>query len=172
MLHRARCYRECRVQIPYSNFADTCEIWLHIRYSHHYYCASLGRLGFEEEHLPCRHPCSSAHVGHHLSSPGWTVFSVTPPRCRSRCRNGPHTRHMQQEFEAPSGMDVAMLGPSGLNGWTPRPVHVFATGVRGTDRAAQPWVTGCPTTIAPAVFSAFRCLGRAQPDSPGLEQDR
>jgi hypothetical protein len=28
----------------------------------------------------------------------------------------PHARHMQREFEVLSGMDVAMLGPSGLNG--------------------------------------------------------
>jgi hypothetical protein len=66
MLHGARCCRERRVQIPYSNFADTCDLWLHLRCSHHYYRALLGRLGSEEEHLPCRHPCSSAHVGHHL----------------------------------------------------------------------------------------------------------
>jgi hypothetical protein len=30
--------------------------------------------------------------------------------------NGPHAKHMQREFESPSGMDVAMLGPSGQNG--------------------------------------------------------
>jgi hypothetical protein len=110
ILHGARCCRECRVQIPYSSFADTCELWLHLRCSHHCNRALLGWLGSEEEGLPCRHPCSSAHVGHHLSSPGWPVFSVTPLRCRPRCRNGPQARHMQQEFEASSDMNVVMLG--------------------------------------------------------------
>jgi hypothetical protein len=45
----------------------------------------------------------------------------------SGCQNGPHAKHMHREFEVPSDMDLAMLGPPILNGWTPRLVHVFAT---------------------------------------------
>jgi hypothetical protein len=169
--HRLRCSTGlAAVASAESRYCIATSWTLHLRCSHHYYRASLGRLGFEEC-LPCRHPCSSVHVGHHLSSPGWPVFSVTPPCCRPRCRKGSHARHMQWEFKAPSGMDVAMLGPSGLNDWTPRPVHVFVTCVRGTDCVTQPRVTKCPTTIAPVVVCAFRCLGKAQPDSPGLEKD-
>jgi hypothetical protein len=72
MLHGSHCCRECRVQIPYSNFTDMCELWLHLRCLQQCYCALLGRLGSEEEFLPSRNPCSSAHVGHHLSSPKMT----------------------------------------------------------------------------------------------------
>jgi hypothetical protein len=74
MLHGSCYCRECRVQIPYSNFTDMCELWLHLRCLHQCYCALLGRLGSEEEFLPSRNPCSPTHVGHHLSSPRWPVF--------------------------------------------------------------------------------------------------
>jgi hypothetical protein len=177
-------------QIPYSNFVDTCDLRLHLRCSHHYYRTLLRWLGYEEERLPCRNPCSSVYVGHHLSSPGWAVFSVIAPHrscyrfqarnrlnslawtaCCPRCRNNPHARHMHREFKVPSGIDMAMLGPYGLNGWTPRPVHVFATSARGTDRATKPWVLECPMVIAPAILCTFWCLGRAQPDSVRLEPD-
>jgi hypothetical protein len=78
MMHGSHCCRECRVQIPYSNFTDMCELWLHLRCLQQCYCALLGRLGSKEEFLPSRNPCSSAHVGHHLSSPRWPVFFITP----------------------------------------------------------------------------------------------
>jgi hypothetical protein len=86
--------------------------------------------------------CSLSH--HHIVVRGARTVR-TPDTC-------------SESLKAPPGMYVAMLGPSGLNGWTPTPVHVFATGVRDMDRAAQPRVTGCPTAIAPAILCAFRCL--------------
>ena len=102
-----------------------CELWLHLRCSHHCYCASLAPLL-----LFCQDTCRPspfftrmAGVLYHtttsslLEIPSQNPIEVPGMACLSSgCQNGPHAKHMHREFEVPSDMDLAMLGPPILNG--------------------------------------------------------